>query len=220
MSNTALLEFDMKTLHEPFIDNARIKNFSILLFLDDNNKTKTKLLENITNNIPTTMCKTFITEQPIESLRENGFTIYNKSELENTLTNIMKKQKEDYLDKSKEQNEHFIILDLGFQDLPKSELMREIILNGRHYRITLVIISQTNNHNKYPNFPPEIRTNIDFIFVCQNNIKQQQTIQKQIHNDYAGMYSFETFTQFIDDDEYDYIIISQHNKKCLFYNIN
>ena len=68
----------------------------------------------------------------------------------------------------------------------KDESILEILMNGRHIKLTYVLTMQ------YPlGIAPDLRSNFDYIFLLNENFI---TNQKRIYDNYAGMFpTFETF---------------------------
>jgi hypothetical protein len=82
----------------------------------------------------------------------------------------------------------FCILDDCLYDdrWTRDKLMRMLFMNGRHWKIMLIITMQ------YPlGVPPSLRTNIDYVFILRESIRKNR---KKIWENYAGM--FETFDFF------------------------
>lgn len=73
----------------------------------------------------------------------------------------------------------------------KEESTRYIFMNGRHIDVMTIITMQ------YPlGISPNLRTNVDFIFVLRENILGNR---RRIYENYAGMFpTFEMFCQFMD----------------------
>lgn len=61
-------------------------------------------------------------------------------------------------------------------------------MNGRHYKIFFLITMQ---HGL--GLPPDLRSNIDYVFIFRNNIVKER---EKIYNHYAGMFpTFDVFNQ-------------------------
>jgi hypothetical protein len=87
----------------------------------------------------------------------------------------------------------------------QDKLMRLLFMNGRHWKVMLIITMQ------YPlGVPPILRTNIDYVFILRENV---QANRKRIYDNYASM--FPTFELFCD-------ILNQttENYECLVINNN
>ena len=87
----------------------------------------------------------------------------------------------------------FTILDDCLYDdkWSRDKLMRLIFMNGRHWKIMLMISMQ------YPlGVPPILRTNIDFVFIFREPVRKNR---ERLYENYAGMFpTFETFNQIMD----------------------
>jgi hypothetical protein len=87
----------------------------------------------------------------------------------------------------------FVILDDCLYDSSwsKDKLMRLLFMNGRHWKILLIITMQ------YPlGIPPNLRTNIDYVFILREPYINNR---KKIYENYAGMFpTFESFCQVMD----------------------
>ncbi len=79
---------------------------------------------------------------------------------------------------------------------------RYIFMNGRHVDLATMITMQ------YPlGVPPNLRTNIDFVFILRENTIGNR---KRIYENYAGMFpTFEMFCQFMDQctENYECLVI-------------
>jgi len=84
----------------------------------------------------------------------------------------------------------------------KDKLMRLMFMNGRHWKIMLVITMQ------YPlGIPPNLRTNIDYVFILREPYIANR---KRICENYAGMFpTFESFCQIMDQctENYECLVI-------------
>tara|TARA_Y100000741_G_scaffold355756_1_gene331591 strand:+ start:91 stop:927 length:837 start_codon:yes stop_codon:yes gene_type:complete len=151
-----------------------------------------------TNHIP----KLFIHEE------------YNTAIIEN----ILKRQKTVLKQINKEQSNYgrstidpraFVILDDCLYDAgwTKDKLMRLLFMNGRHWKIMLVITMQ------YPlGIPPNLRTNIDYVFILREPYISNR---KRIYENYAGMFpTFESFCQVMDQctENYECLVINNNSK--------
>jgi len=83
----------------------------------------------------------------------------------------------------------FMVLDDCLADAPdwiKDKNIRWIFMNGRHARITFILTMQY-----CMGITPNLRTNVDYIFVCK---EPKLGIQKRLYEHYAGMFPcFEMF---------------------------
>ena len=139
---------------------------------------------------------------------------YNSAIIENILKRQkmvlkqVKKEKQAY-GKSNIDARAFVILDDCLYDnsWAREKLMRLLFMNGRHWKIMLVITMQ------YPlGVPPNLRTNIDYTFILR---EPYLTNRKRIYENYAGMFStFESFCQVMDQctENYECLVISNNAK--------
>ena len=103
----------------------------------------------------------------------------------------------------------FIILDDCLYDSTwtKDKNVRALFMNGRHLKMFFVIAMQ------YPlGIPPNLRTNIDFIFILRENIVANR---KRIYDNYAGMFpTFEIFCQVMDQctENFECLVIDNTTK--------
>jgi len=103
----------------------------------------------------------------------------------------------------------FCILDDCLYDAgwTKDKLMRLLFMNGRHWKIMLIITMQ------YPlGIPPNLRTNIDYVFILREPYINNR---KRIYENYAGMFpTFEAFSQVMDQctENYECLVINNNSK--------
>jgi hypothetical protein len=103
----------------------------------------------------------------------------------------------------------FVILDDCLYDnkWTKDKLMRLLFMNGRHWKIMLVITMQ------YPlGIPPNLRTNIDYVFILREPYIANR---KRIWENYAGMFpTFESFCQVMDQctENFECLVINNNAK--------
>ena len=101
----------------------------------------------------------------------------------------------------------FVILDDCLYDSTwtRDKLMRMLFMNGRHWKIMLVITMQ------YPlGIPPNLRTNIDYVFILREPYISNR---KKIYDNYAGMFpTFESFCQIMDQctENYECLVINNN----------
>ena len=134
------------------------------------------------------------------------------------IENILKRQKTvlKQLKKTQQAGKHalmdprtFCILDdcLFDNTWTKDKLMRLLFMNGRHWKIMLVITMQ------YPlGIPPNLRTNIDYVFILREPYIANR---KRIWENYAGMFpTFESFCQVMDQctENYECLVIDNNAK--------
>ncbi len=101
----------------------------------------------------------------------------------------------------------FVILDdcLYDQGWTKDKLMRMLFMNGRHWKVMLIITMQ------YPlGIGPNLRTNIDYVFILR---EPYMTNRKRIWENYASMFpTLESFSIVMDQ--------TTQNFECLVINNN
>ncbi len=93
----------------------------------------------------------------------------------------------------------FIIMDDCVYDkkILKTDLMREIFMNGRHYGAFCLLTMQYMN-----DMPPPLRTNTDYVFLLRETSLQNR---KKLYETFAGMFkSFKEFCAVMDALTEDY----------------
>lgn len=139
---------------------------------------------------------------------------YNSAIIENILKRqrTVLKQVKSEMDTYKRTNidpRAFVILDDCLYDntWSRDKLMRLLFMNGRHWKVMLVITMQ------YPlGIPPTLRTNIDYVFILRENYIANR---KRIYENYAGMFpTFEAFCQVMDQctENYECLVINNNSK--------
>jgi hypothetical protein len=140
---------------------------------------------------------------------------YNSAIIENILKRQrmvikkIKKEEEQYRRKSSIDARAFVILDDCLYDntWARDKLMRLMFMNGRHWKIMLIITMQ------YPlGVPPTLRTNIDYVFILREPYIANR---KRIYENYAGMFpTFESFCQVMDQctENYECLVINNNAK--------
>jgi hypothetical protein len=134
------------------------------------------------------------------------------------IENILKRQKAVLKQVKKEMDTYkktsidprtFVVLDDCLYDnkWTKDVMMRLLFMNGRHWKIMLVITMQ------YPlGIPPNLRTNIDYVFILREPYIANR---KRIYDNYAGMFpTFESFCQVMDQctENYECLVINNNAK--------
>lgn len=103
----------------------------------------------------------------------------------------------------------FVILDDCLYDdkWTRDKMMRLLFMNGRHWKIMLIITMQ------YPlGIPPTLRTNIDYVFILREPYIANR---RRIYENYAGMFpTFESFCQVMDQctENYECLVINNNVK--------
>ena len=139
---------------------------------------------------------------------------YNSAIVEN----ILKRQKQvikqikretESFKKSSIDGRTFVILDDCLYDAgwTKDKMMRLLFMNGRHWKVMLIITMQ------YPlGIPPNLRTNIDYVFILREPYIANR---KRIYENYAGMFpTFESFCQVMDQctENYECLVVNNNAK--------
>jgi hypothetical protein len=134
------------------------------------------------------------------------------------IDNVVKRQKLIIKNINKETNLYgsskidpraFVVLDDCLYDSSwtKDTNVRALFMNGRHLKMFFMIAMQ------YPlGIPPNLRTNIDFIFILRENIVANR---KRIYDNYAGMFpTFEIFCQVMDQctENFECLVIDNTTK--------
>ena len=139
---------------------------------------------------------------------------YNTAIVENILKRqktVLKQSKKEieYYKKTTIDPRAFVILDDCLYDAgwTKDKMMRLLFMNGRHWKIMLIITMQ------YPlGIPPNLRTNIDYVFILR---EPYITNRKRIWENYAGMFpDFQSFCQVMDQctENYECLVINNNAK--------
>ena len=139
---------------------------------------------------------------------------YNTAIIENILKrqkNVLKqiKREMEAYKRSTIDARTFVILDDCLYDASwsRDKMMRLLFMNGRHWKVMLVITMQ------YPlGVPPNLRTNIDYVFILR---EPYLTNRKRIYENYAGMFpTFESFCQVMDQctENYECLVIDNNSK--------
>lgn len=138
----------------------------------------------------------------------NTTIIENILQRQRTVLKVVKKE----LETQKKTNidpRAFVILDDCLYDATwaKDKVMRLLFMNGRHWKVMLVITMQ------YPlGIPPNLRTNIDYVFILREPYIANR---KRIYENYAGMFpTFESFCQVMDQctENYECLVINNNAK--------
>ena len=139
---------------------------------------------------------------------------YNTAIIENILKRqkqVMKEVQND-IKKYKKCNidpRAFVILDDCLYDATwtKDKIMRLLFMNGRHWKVMLIITMQ------YPlGIPPNLRTNIDYVFILREPYIANR---RRIWENYAGMFpTFESFCQVMDQctKNFECLVINNNSK--------
>lgn len=139
---------------------------------------------------------------------------YNTAIIENilkrqrTVLKQVKKEMESFKRSNIDPRAFVILDDCLFDDKwTRDKMMRLLFMNGRHWKIMLIITMQ------YPlGIPPVLRTNIDYVFILREPYIANR---KRIYENYAGMFpTFESFCQVMDQctENYECLVINNNVK--------
>ena len=139
---------------------------------------------------------------------------YNTAIIENilkrqkTVLKQVKKEMEQYKRSNIDPRAFVILADCLYDATwTKDKMMRLLFMNGRHWKIMLIITMQ------YPlGIPPNLRTNIDYVFILR---EPYLTNRKRIWENYAGMFpTFESFCQVMDQctENFECLVINNNSK--------
>jgi hypothetical protein len=139
---------------------------------------------------------------------------YNTVLIENVLRRqkvVLKKmiQEKDTYGRTTIDPRAFVILDdcLYDQSWTRDKMMRLLFMNGRHWKVMLIITMQ------YPlGIPPNLRTNIDYVFILR---EPYLTNRERIWRNYASMFpTLESFCSVMDQttENYECLVINNNAK--------
>ena len=119
------------------------------------------------------------------------------------------KEQEKTMGKSNIDPYGFVILDDCLYDntWTKDVSIKSLFMNGRHYKVLLIITSQYSL-----GIPPILRSNIDYVFILRENIVNNR---KRLYDNYAGMFpTFEVFCQVMDQctENYECLVVDNTSK--------
>lgn len=103
----------------------------------------------------------------------------------------------------------FLVLDDCLYDkrLLREKCMRNLFMNGRHFKIFMLLTAQY-----MMDVPPEIRTQIDYVFVLRENILQNR---KRLYDTFFGIFpSFDVFCQVMDKctENYECLVLDNTSR--------
>jgi hypothetical protein len=134
------------------------------------------------------------------------------------IENILKRQKQVLKQINREMQQFnrttidprtFVILDDCLYDnsWSRDKMMRLLFMNGRHWKVMLVITMQFAL-----GVPPALRTNIDYVFILRDSYLSNR---RRIYENYAGMFpTLESFCQVMDQctENYECLVINNNAK--------
>jgi hypothetical protein len=103
----------------------------------------------------------------------------------------------------------FIIMDDCLYDSSwtRDKYVRSLFMNGRHWKILYIVALQY-----CMGIPPNLRTNIDYVFILRENIVANR---KRLYDQFAGMFpDFDSFCQIMDQctENYECLVIDNNAK--------
>jgi hypothetical protein len=103
----------------------------------------------------------------------------------------------------------FMIMDDCLYDSSwtRDKYIRSLFMNGRHWKILYIVAMQY-----CMGIPPNLRTNIDYVFILRENIVANR---KRLYEQFAGMFpDFDSFSQIMDQctENYECIVIDNNAK--------
>jgi hypothetical protein len=148
--------------------------------------------------VPKTYIFTEFQEHIVENLIDRQKALLNKQKTNEKFKNL--------------DNRVFIILDDCLYDdsWAKTKPIRNIFMNGRHFKIFFMITMQ------YPlGMPPALRTNIDYTIIMREPYIKNRKI---IYENYAGMFpDFNMFCQVMDSlEKHECLVISNNSDSSRF----
>lgn len=186
------------------INNIKFKkNFFIGIF-GQRECGKSSLILNILKNIENTvdyciiydpLCDTYKNKYKYDNMKNLNYEIKNNVNF-NELENIIEYQKN-----NPDKHIVFIFDCVILKNFFKEKVIDDLILNSRHYNISIIYSMQFSL-----NIPPEVRCNLDYVFIFNNiNISEQ----KRLYDHYCGIYeSFNIFHAVISNiKDYDSLVI-------------
>lgn len=138
----------------------------------------------------------------------NSVLIENILRRQKTVLKQMKREMEEYK-RTTIDPRTFVILDDCLYDntWSRDKLMRLLFMNGRHWKVMLIITMQ------YPlGIPPTLRTNIDYVFILR---EPYLTNRKRIWENFASMFpTLESFCSVMDQttENYECLVINNNAK--------
>jgi len=200
MPTMELKKFDMRKIQFQSNDSIDKSKGPVIVLLGKRGTGKSFLIKDIMYHHRSIPVGTVIsgTEESNEFYSEIVPKMFIHGEYNNgIIENILKRQrqilKQNKMSSQKQDPRTFTIMDDCLYDdkWTREKLMRMLFMNGRHWKIMLIISMQ------YPmGIPPNLRTNIDFTFILREPIIGNR---QKIYNNYAGMFpTFEVFNQFMD----------------------
>jgi hypothetical protein len=152
---------------------------------------------------------------PAENFNHNYGNTFNVFDVEQC-DNVFKKISND-ISKSCKRKKILMIMDdvlfsgASFKNSKISDLFKEIMCNGRHYGITLIVTMQ------FPlGIAPELRSNFDYVFCAHDNAISNV---QRLYNHYFGMFKcFDDFRQVFTEITSNYNFLTAVHAKSYKFN--
>lgn len=147
-------------------------------------------------------------------------TEYNKDVIQQVITR-QKKTISEQEDKNKKdpKNDIFVLLDDCMYDkkMIRDPNIRGIFMNGRHWRVTFMLTMQY-----CMDLPPDLRTNIDFVFILRENIIENQD---KLYKNFFGIFPHkDTFREVMNSctEGYDCMVLDNTSRSnqivdCIYW---
>lgn len=211
-SKIKLKKFDMK----------KLKDDSVVVLLGKRRTGKSVLVKDILHSNKDIPCGVIIspTEEASPFFVDFVPHIFLFPEYDkNIIGNVIKRQKKARKKFNRNPNidpRAFLIMDdcLANDDWKKDKIIREVFMNGRHYKLLFLLTMQ------YPlGITPMLRTNVDFVFILRDNLLSNR---KRIFDHWAGMFpNFKIFCKVMDQctQNYECLVIDNTSKSNDFQEI-
>lgn len=216
MSNIVLKEFDPEVIEK----RRKTGNSPNILIIGKKHTGKTVLLEDLVyhqRDIPiyTVMSET---EEANHIYRHHHHELMIHSKFNGEIIDkLIQKQRQKIIECDRrgidpasrpEMGMGLILDDCGYdKKIFKKENMRQIFMNGRHWKITCLITLQY-----MMDIPPELRANADYVFVLRNSIRKEQY---KLWEHFFGIFPhFKEFQQVLEKMTNDYgcLVLDQTSK--------
>ena len=137
----------------------------------------------------------------------------------NALDKLIQRQKKLLKKGVKKGIDTFVLMDDCMYDKKflKDSCIRQIFLNGRHYRITFLLCMQY-----CMDLTPDLRSNIDYVFILRENVIQNR--EKLFKNFFGVFSSLDSFSQVMNacTENYECLVLDNTSKSnkledCVFW---
>ena len=203
-------------------DPSTMQKHRIILLIGKRGTGKSTLINDLMShlksyvNLPFAMTPTEESTTMFESCMPNSCIHPNAGA--NTLQNVIEHQRKVGRKKMKQENILLVLDDMMYdKKIMKSVEMRDIFMNGRHLKITLI-----NAMQYCMDMGPDLRTQIDYVFALRENIISNLTrLWKYFFGMFTSYSDFEkTFKALTEDNGaivIDNTVKSNQIKDCIFW---